>query len=129
MITNGFAKGLPHKHIPLPAVYVINNDLSIQLVAADTGHDLGPDDPVQAADSNDPKRHHTVSVVRHALVDILVSLWWSIGSEDEEQVTEEEEYDDGEGGLDGRVPVPGFAVDVEVDETAGDKGVDDRERV
>lgn len=65
-----------------------------------------------------------MSPVGHALVDALAVLGRGVGSKNEEQVTDEEENDNRESGFDRRVPAPGRSVEVKVDETNGDKGVD-----
>lgn len=71
-----------------------------------------------------------MQVVRQVVVDVLVGrLRRDVGGNDEVDVGEQEEDGDGERGLDRRVPVVLFAVEVEVHETAGDEDVDNGERV
>jgi hypothetical protein len=70
-----------------------------------------------------------VDVVWQGFVDALVVSGGYKGRDDKVDVAEAEEGGDRDGGLEGRVPVVGFAVAVEVDEGASDKDVDDGERV
>lgn len=123
-------QGLVDKHIPVPAVRLVDLDLAHEPVVSQLGQDLGPDDPVDAAEGEDAPGDDVVRPVGHALVDAVVAVGRRrVGDEDEEEVADEEEDDDGEGGLDGRVPAPGVALDVEPDEADGDEGVDDGEGV
>ena len=117
------------KAITLPPVNIVHHRLANELVAANPGHNLGPDEPEHATCAEDTEADNAVDVVRQGLVDALAVGGWHKGREDEVDVAEAEEGGDGEGGLDGRVPVVGFAVAVEVDEAACDKNVDDGERV
>jgi hypothetical protein len=70
-----------------------------------------------------------VNPVRKVLVDVLAIFRRNERRNDEVNVAEKEEDDDRVGGLDGRVPVPGGSVAVEVDKGSGDENVDDGKRV
>lgn len=63
------------------------------------------------------------------LVDVLAIFRRNERRNDEINVAEKEEDDDRVSGLDGRVPVPGGSVAVEVDKGSGDEDVDDGKRV
>lgn len=70
-----------------------------------------------------------MQVIREAFVHALVTGRRHEGRDDEVDVAEEEEDYDGEGGADGRLPVPFLAVQVEVDEAACYEDVYDGQRV
>lgn len=67
--------------------------------------------------------------VGKVVVDVLAFLRRHERRNNEIDVAEEEENDDGKGGANGRIPVPGLAVEVEVDEAQGNKCVDDGQGV
>ena len=125
----GLIQWPPEESIPLPAVDLIDNNLTNELILANLGQDLGPNDPVDTAREDDSETDDTVDPVGKIVVDVLALLRGNKGSNSEVDVAEHEEEDDGETGADGRVPVPGLAVEVEMDETAGDEGVDDSEGI
>ena len=70
-----------------------------------------------------------MDIVGHALVDVLAVGRGDEGSDDKVDVAEHEEDGDGQSSLDRGVPVVVSAVEVEMDETASDKGVDNGKRV
>lgn len=55
----------------LPAVNVVSVGLADQLVAAEPGQQLGPNQPVHAAGTNDTKADDAMNVVRQVLVHVL----------------------------------------------------------
>lgn len=115
--------------VPLPAVNLVNDGLADKLVLANLGQYNSPDNPVQATSKDDTKADYTVNPVWQVLVDILT--WGRLDERrnDEVYVAEEEEDGDWKCSFDWRVPVSFFPVEVEIDEAASDKGVDNGERV
>lgn len=67
--------------------------------------------------------------VGEALVDVLSFLRRNEGCDGEVDIAEEEEEDDRESGADRRVPVPGLAVKVEMNEGTSNEYIDDGKRV
>lgn len=114
---------------PLPAVDLIVAGLPDQLIASDLGQDDRPDQPVNAAASDDAPADDAVEVVRQRLVHRDTVRRGYERRDDEVDVAGEEEDGDGQGGAEGRVPVVMLAVRVEPDEAEGDEGVDDGERI
>lgn len=115
--------------IPLPAIDIVHDNLTHKLILSKLGEQLGPDEPVHASGNDDGEADDAVDPVGEGLVDVLAILRGHKGGDDEVDVAEHEEYDDGEAGADGGVPVPGLAVEVEVDEAGGDEAVDDGEGI
>lgn len=120
---------LVDKHIRLPAINIVHDNLTAQFIATKLGEEDSPEDPVYGASSKDGNADNAVDVVGHALVDVLAVARWDERSNDKVDVAEREEDGDGQSSLDRRVPVVLSAVEVEVDETTADKGVDDGEGV
>lgn len=116
--------------VRLPTINLINMNLANKLIAANLGKNDSPDEPVDGASNQDGDTDDAVDVVRHALVLVLAGV---VGSDKwcdhQVHVAEKEEDGDGESRLDRRVPVVLCAVEVEMDETTSDKGVDDRKRI
>lgn len=126
----GGADGALEEDVALPAIDVVDDGLANKLVLADAGQDLGPDGPVDATSEEDGETSNAVDPVGKVLVLVLVGgRGRDEGSNDEVDVAEQEEDDDGERSAEGRVPVPSGAVEVKVNETAGDEDVDDGKRV
>lgn len=121
--------GLADKHIRLPTINLVNNNLTSELVATKLGEDDSPEDPVDSASSQNSNTDNAVDIVGHALVDVLAVGRGDEGSDDKVDVAEHEEDGDGQSSLDRGVPVVVSAVEVEMDETASDKGVDNGKRV
>lgn len=114
---------------PRPAI-VVDEDLLAQLVAAELGQQLGPEQPVNTAGDDDGGADDAVQVVGQVIVDVLVGrLRRDVRRDDEVDVGQQEEDGDGQRGLDRRVPVVLVAVQVEVHEAARDEDVDDSQRV
>lgn len=72
-----------------------------------------------------------MQVVWQLLVDTLASIGRHVGSDDQVNIRQQEEDGHWEGCTDPRVPVGilGAPVQVDIDQAARDKDVDDRERV
>ena len=128
IIMHSLANGLPREDVPLPTINAIDDDLALQLVATKLGKHDGPNDPIRTTGDENAEADNHVDPVRQGLVYGAVG-GRDPGGNDEVDVGEKEEDDNGEGRGEWRVPVPGLAVQVEVDETAGDEDVDDGERV
>jgi len=124
-----FRKRLPPKHVSLPSIDVVNLHLPNQLVAANPGQDNSPEEPVDASSENDANTDNAVDPVGEAFVDVLSFLRRNEWCHGEVDITEEEEEDDRESGADGRVPVPGLAMKVEMDESASNEYIDNGERI
>ena len=122
-------KRLPNKHSPVPSIYIIDNSLPHQLIFPDLGQQLRPDEPVDPTGEDYAKPDHAVDPVWQGLVDVLALLGRHEGGDDEVDVAEHEEYDDGQGRAEGRVPVPLVPLDVEPDQAGCDEGVDDGQGV
>lgn len=116
--------------VRLPAINLINMGLANKPITTNLGKNDSPDEPVEGTRDQDSDTDNAVDVVRHALVLVLAGI---IGSDKwcdhQVHVAEKEEDGDGKGRLDRRVPVVLCAVEVEMDETTSDKGVDDRKRI
>lgn len=122
-------KRLPDKDSPVPTIDIVDNSLPYQLVFPDLGQQLRPDEPVYPASEDDSEPDHAVDPVGQGLVDVLTLLGRHEWGDDEVDVAEHEKDDDGQGGAEGRVPVPLVPLDVEPDQAGCDEGIDDCERV
>lgn len=120
---------LPNKDSPVPAIDIVDNSLPYQLVLADLGQQLRPDEPVHPAGEDDAEPDDAVDPVGQGLVYVLALLGRHEGGDDEVDVAEHEEYDDGQGRAEGRVPVPLVPLDVEPGKAGSDEGVDNGQRV
>ena len=129
VVVDDGAAGLLGEDVPLPSVDLIDDGLALELVSADLGQDDGPDDPVDTTGKEEAEADNDVDPVREGFVDGVAIGVGNHGGDDKVDVAGEEEEDDGEGGGEGRVPVPRLAVEVEVDEAAGDENVDDGQGV
>lgn len=101
---------------------------AFQLVPADPGQDVSPDDPVQEAESEDSPAGDGVRPVRQ--VHVRVAARWRLDewNDEEEDVRGTEERGGAHSPQRGTLPV-GVWPDVQVDDAEGDDGVDDGERV
>lgn len=113
----------------LPAVNIIHNNLLRELVVAELGKNLGPNQPIHSASEEDAEANNTMDPVGKTFVDVLAMLGRHKGRDDKINVAQHKEDGDGESGLDWGVPVPGFAVEVEMHKASGDKCIDDCEGV
>lgn len=127
--SNGFSQRSLEEDVSFPAIDLIDDSLTHQLVLADLRQDLGPYNPVKTTCNNDGDADDAVKVVRKALVDVLALLGRDEGGDDEVDVAEHEEDDDRETSANGRVPVPLLAVKVKVGQASGDENVDDSKGV
>jgi hypothetical protein len=121
--------GLADKHIRLPTINLVNDNLTSELIAAKLGENDSPEDPVDGTSNQNSDADNAVDIVGHALVDVLAVGRGDEGSDDKVDVAEHEEDGDWQSSLDRGVPVVLGAVEVEMDETTSDKGVDNGERV
>jgi len=124
-----FSQMLPNKLSSLPAVDVVDNCFADQLVSTNLGQNNCPDEPVQPSRENDAEAHDAVDPVGKVLVHVLAFFRRNERRNDEIDVAEHEEDDDGQRGTDWWVPVPGFAIEVKMDETCGHECVDNGERI
>lgn len=122
-------KRLPDKDSPVPAINIVNNSLPHQLILPNLGQQLRPDEPVDPAGEDDPEPNHTVDPVGQGLVDVLAVFGRHEGGNDEVDIAEHEEYNDGQAGAEGRVPVPLVPLDVEPGQAGCDEGVDNGQGV
>ena len=114
--------------VPRPSI-LPDNRLPLEPVPANAWDELSPEHPVDAACHEDGDTDYAVQVVRQALVDVLAVCGRDEWRDGEVHVREEEEDGDRESGLERREPLVLRAVDVQVDQGAGNEHVDDRERV
>lgn len=109
----------------------IHHRLLDQDVATKARHQHRPHQIIDSTEGEDAQRHHTVQVVRQAVVDTLSSTGGHVGCHHQVHVGQAEEDGDGKscpntGGPVGEVLLLG---QVDVDETAGHEDVDDGQRV
>lgn len=123
------AMGPLDEDVGLPTINFINNGFADKLVVANLGENDGPDNPVDTTGKDDSKANNTVNPVRKILVDVLAILRGDEGGDDEVDVAEHEEDDNRHAGRQRGVPVPLGAVDVDMEEAGGDKGVDNSQRI
>jgi len=117
------------KDVAFPPVNLIHYGFAVKFVSANLGENDRPYQPVNTAGKNNPKTDNAVDPVGERLVNVLSVLWRHKRCGDEVNVAKHKEYNNRHGGTDWWVPVPGFAVEVEMEKTSRDKRVDDGEGV
>lgn len=128
-IANLLVLVLSHIYIPRPAVRTGRHS-SLERVPANLGQNHRPQEPVNSTKNQNSNTDDTVEPVWKVEVLVLVGrLGRNEWRDDEVHIREEEETSDGEGGLDGWVPIVFLSVKVEPDETECDERVDHREGV
>lgn len=98
--------------MPLPAVDIVHNDLTVERVLSKLRQYDCPNHPINTTGSDNAKANHAVKPIRQSLVNAVAVRGRHERCNDEVNVAEEEEYGDGQGGLDRRVPVVFLLVEV-----------------
>lgn len=101
--------------MPLPAINIIHHDLPLKPIMPQLRQHDRPNDPIYATSDDDSDTNDAVEVVRQRLVHAVTVGGWYERRDRQVDVAEEEEDGDREGGFDGRIPLPGCLVQVEVD--------------
>ena len=113
----------------LPAVNVVNNNLTMESVISELGQNDRPDYPIDATCGDDTKANNAVKVVRQSLVDAVTIARGDERRNYKVDIAEEEEDGDRQRSSHRRVPVVLLLVKVDPGETCCDKYIDDGKRV